>query len=72
MVVDTSTLPFGVIQTYDADGILDNSTNIASLGATQVYVDADFAYQGGDGSIAGQVRHDLDNDGNMTDNGAGG
>ena len=41
--VDTSTLPIGMIETFDPDGIFDNSTTV-NLTANENYLLADFGY----------------------------
>ena len=65
--VDISTLPDGLIQTYDLDGSLDHSTE-AALISGQDRIDLDFGYRLPDlYSISGEVRDDFDLDGTFSD-----
>ncbi len=59
--VDTATLPAGATQTGDPDGTMDNS-HTYTLASGEVYVDADFGYQG-DASIGDRIWFDADGDG---------
>lgn len=43
VTVDTTTLPLGMVETYDPDGIFDNSTTV-NLAAGEQYTLADFGY----------------------------
>ena len=43
MIVDVSTLPPGLTQVFDADGVLDSWTDV-SLSAGEIYLTADFGY----------------------------
>ena len=68
--VETTTLPAGAVQTYDADGIA--SANISShtlsaqvnpltgeLGAVENNIEQDFGYKVPKGSLSGHVNHEL-------------
>lgn len=57
VMVDTSTLPAGMLQTYDPDGTLNNTTS-RTLGPDQTDLNADFGYKG-TGSIGDLVWEDF-------------
>gem|GEM_PF-876961 len=61
VTVDATTLPAELTQTGDPDDLFDNMYAL-SLGENEVYLDADFGYQGA-GSIGDTVWHDLNGDG---------
>jgi fimbrial isopeptide formation D2 family protein/uncharacterized repeat protein (TIGR01451 family) len=63
VVVTTSDLPGGAVQTFDLDdaaAALDHTANITLAGASRT--DADFGYRG-NGSIGDQIFFDVNNDG---------
>ena len=62
VTVDTSTLPPDLAQTFDLDGILDDSTTVP-LDFFEVRLDVDFGYQPLDGSIGDTIWRDDDGDG---------
>jgi uncharacterized repeat protein (TIGR01451 family)/LPXTG-motif cell wall-anchored protein len=61
VTVDTATLPPGMAQTYDPDGVLDDTTTVTVVANTD-YLDIDFGYAG-DGSIGDFVWWDVNADG---------
>lgn len=69
--VDTTTLPSGVIQSFDPDSVMDDSTQTPVMTLEDEFNEADFGYSGGTGVIGGQVRHDSDGDGDLADNETG-
>ncbi len=67
--VDESTLPDGVVETYDRDGDLDNqgTTPVTLTGTANQVDDVDFGYRGG-GSIGDTIWFDRDGDGEFDSN----
>jgi len=61
VVVDVSTLPGGMDNTFDEDGNLNDATEL-TLAAGEAHLTADFGY-GGSGSLGDFVWWDLDGDG---------
>lgn len=61
VVVDVSTLPGGLAQTFDRDGTLDDETAVTIAGGGMID-DADFGYRG-NGSIGDRVWNDANGDG---------
>lgn len=62
VVVDRTTLPNGVFQTYDPDGARDHSNEITLTSDTQNVDTVDFGYRG-QGRVGDTVWLDLDNNG---------
>ncbi|MGI9610303.1 MAG: SdrD B-like domain-containing protein, partial [Acidimicrobiia bacterium] len=62
VAVDTATLPAGVVQTFDADGVLDHSSTTTLNDGAANDVDQDFGYQPF-GSVGDTVWLDYDGDG---------
>ncbi|RMH15160.1 MAG: hypothetical protein D6696_21430, partial [Acidobacteria bacterium] len=65
VVIDATTLPAGVTQTFDRDGVLDDRTSVV-LAAAQNVLDADFGYQPApvaDSAIGDRLWLDGDGDG---------
>ena len=60
--VDTATLPAGVTQTFDFDGVATPDVATVILAASQAQNDVDFGYQG-HASLGDRVWADYDNDG---------
>jgi uncharacterized repeat protein (TIGR01451 family) len=61
VTVDTTSLPEGMSQTYDPDGVLDDTTTVEVLPTSEIH-DIDFGYAG-DGAIGDTVWWDADTDG---------
>ncbi len=61
VTVDTSTLPPGLSPTFDEDGGLDSTTDVA-LAPGEAHLSADFGYTGA-GAIGDTIYLDLDGDG---------
>ena len=61
--VDTTTVPPGMVATYDEDGGLDSSSEV-SLSAGEEHRGADFGYRGS-GTVGDAVYLDLDGDGSQ-------
>lgn len=57
ITVDASTLPAGVVQTYDLDGLDTPNTATIDLQSGEVNLDVDFGYKG-NGSLAGTIFRD--------------
>lgn len=62
ITVTSSTLPDGMNQTYDLDGLISPDTSDVSIVAGEDKLDVDFGYVG-TGSIGDTVWYDLDDDG---------
>ncbi|MGI9529257.1 MAG: SdrD B-like domain-containing protein, partial [Acidimicrobiia bacterium] len=62
VVIDTATLPAGVTQTFDADGLVSPDASSLVLGAGENNLDQDFGYNGA-ASIGDTVWFDRDGDG---------
>lgn len=65
VVVDPTTLPAGMAQTYDDGGPLDHTSGIVTLNSSAGYLAADFGYTG-TGSIGDLVWLDMDASGGAT------
>ena len=67
VVVDTTTLPQGMYQTFDLDtasgGTLDNATQVTLSADSNIRDDLDFGYRG-QGSVGDTIWLDLNGDGN--------
>ncbi|MDM8539627.1 SdrD B-like domain-containing protein [Desulfococcaceae bacterium HSG9] len=61
VTIDATTLPNGMVQTYDADGVLDNTSSL-TLGDGEKNLDQDFGYKH-TGAIGDTLWMDLDGDG---------
>jgi protocatechuate 3,4-dioxygenase beta subunit len=65
--VDSATLPAGMTQTYDLNGVLDNAALVV-LNSNQTRDDVDFGYRStAVYAIRGQVRDDYDSNGAFSD-----
>lgn len=62
VAVDTGTLPAGLTQTFDADGLTSPDASLLVLGAGEDNLDQDFGYNGG-ASIGNTIWFDRDGDG---------
>ncbi len=63
VTVDSASLPAGITQTFDADGIATANTSVVTLAAATPTSDTqDFGYQG-PGKIGDKIWNDLDGDG---------
>jgi fimbrial isopeptide formation D2 family protein/uncharacterized repeat protein (TIGR01451 family) len=62
VTIDSATLPGGMSQTYDLDGVITLNQATTNLTAGQSRVDVDFGYRGG-GSIGDFIWFDRDGDG---------
>ncbi len=69
ITVNPATLPDGMTQTADPDGVFNNTSDV-TLAADEDNLDQDFGYQG-TGSIGDTIWNDADGDGTQND-GAGG
>ncbi len=62
--VDTTTLPGGLTQTYDHDGVQTDSTSIVANLGTAAVLTEDFGYRG-TGTVGNLVWNDVNADGNV-------
>lgn len=65
VAIDVSTLPAGMVQTYDDGGPLDDRSGIVTLNSSAGYLGADFGYTG-NGSLGDLVWLDIDATGGAT------
>ena len=65
VAIDVSTLPAGMVQSYDDGGPLDDRSGIVTLNSSAGYLGADFGYTG-NGSLGDLVWLDIDATGGAT------
>ncbi|HRC85675.1 MAG TPA: SdrD B-like domain-containing protein, partial [Thermoanaerobaculia bacterium] len=63
VVVDSTTLPAGAVQTYDLDGLATPHAATVTLAPGQSRTDVDFGYRLSNASVGDRVWSDLDGDG---------